>query len=68
MFDNKLFEEWLDKEANKAMQKVVSGKAITTNETTILALKGQASYLARRRKHFRDEAIKLRKNSSFADL
>ncbi len=46
MFDNKLFEDWLNKEATKAMQKITSGKAITSNEKIFLALKAQANYIA----------------------
>lgn len=52
-----MFDNWLDGQANLAMQKVVWGekiKGLSLNEVMVLAVKGQTSYLARMRKELRD--------------
>jgi enoyl reductase-like protein len=60
MFDNKLFEDWLDTEANKAMQKITSGKSTNSNEMMILVLKAQTNHIAHMEQDLRKEMIALR--------
>ena len=45
MFDNKLFEEWLDKEVAKAYPKLDTGEPLKFEEILILYLKSQTEAL-----------------------
>ena len=45
MFDNKLFEEWLDKEVAKAYPKLDTGEQLKFEEILILYLKSQTEAL-----------------------
>jgi hypothetical protein len=60
MFDNKLFEDWLDAEANKAMQKITSGENTTSNEMMVLVLKAQTNHITHMEQDLRGEMIALR--------
>ena len=62
MFDNKIFEDWLDKESNKAMQKIISGQTTTSNEMMILVLKAQTNHIEHMEQDLRGEMISLRKD------
>ncbi|KAA0445818.1 MAG: hypothetical protein FXV80_01785 [Candidatus Thioglobus sp.] len=62
MFDNKLFEDWLDKEANDAMQKITSGEPTSPNEMMVLVLKAQTNHITHMEQDLRGEMITLRKD------
>ena len=40
MFDDKFFDDWLDGQAQKVMEKVASGEGIAPEQMMILMLKG----------------------------
>ena len=44
MFDNNMFEEWLDKKAAEVFEKVGRGESIRSEEMMILVLKAQANH------------------------
>lgn len=62
MFDNTLFENWLDEQANRAMQKVTQGEALSSNEMMILVLKAQTNHIAHLEKDLRGEMVALRQD------
>ena len=46
MFDDKFFEDWLDSQAQKVMEKVASGEGIAPEQMMILMLKAQTNHFA----------------------
>jgi exonuclease VII large subunit len=46
MFDNQIFEDWLDAQARKAMDKIGNGESIAPEQMTILVLKAQTNHFA----------------------
>ena len=46
MFDDKLFDDWLDGQAQKVMEKVASGEGIAPEQMMILMLKAQTNHFA----------------------
>lgn len=62
MFDNKFFEDWLNKESTKSMQKIISGEATTPNDMMVLVLKAQTNHIEHMDKDLRGEMISLRKD------
>ena len=46
MFDNQIFEDWLDAQARKAMEKIGNGESIAPEQMTILVLKAQTNHFA----------------------
>ena len=46
MFDDKFFDEWLDRQAQKVMEKVASGEGIAPEQMMILMLKAQTNHFA----------------------
>jgi ElaB/YqjD/DUF883 family membrane-anchored ribosome-binding protein len=46
MFDGKFFDEWLDGQAQKVMEKVASGEGIAPEQMMILMLKAQTNHFA----------------------
>ena len=44
MFDNSMFEDWLDKKAFEVFQKVGRSESIRSDEMMILILKAQANH------------------------
>ncbi len=62
MFDNQLFEEWLDTEATKAMQKIASQKAVSQNEMMVLVLKAQTNHIAHLEADLHGEMRRLRED------
>lgn len=62
MFDNTLFEQWLDSEAQKAMQKIVNQEAINQNEMMILVLKAQTNHITHLELDLRGEMKALRED------
>ncbi len=55
MFDNKVFDDWLDAQAQKAMNQIGNSEAISPEQMTILVLKGQTN-------HFHHLDIELRED------
>ena len=69
MFDNNMFEEWLDKKAAEVFEKVGRGESIRSEEMMILVLKAQANHfmhldtdLRREMKDLREDMLELRKD------
>ena len=62
MFDNTLFETWLNEQATCAMQKVAQGEALSSNEMMILVLKAQTNHIAHLEEDLRGEMIALRQD------
>lgn len=46
MFDDKFFEDWLDSQAQKVMEKVASGEGIAPEQMMILMLKAQTNHFS----------------------
>jgi DNA repair exonuclease SbcCD ATPase subunit len=46
MFDDKFFDDWLDGQAQKVMEKVASGEGIAPEQMMILMLKAQTNHFA----------------------
>lgn len=44
MFDDKFFDDWLDSQAQKVMQQVADGQAISPEQMMILMLKAQTNH------------------------
>jgi hypothetical protein len=55
MFDNQVFDDWLDAQALKAMNQIGNSEAISPEQMTILVLKGQTN-------HFHHLDIELRED------
>ena len=69
MFDNNMFEEWLDKKAAEVFEKVGRGESIRSEEMMILVLKAQANHfmhldtdLRSEMKDLREDMLELRKD------
>lgn len=69
MFDNNMFEEWLDKKAAEVFEKVGRGESIRSEEMMILVLKAQANHfmhldtdLRREMKDLREDMKDLRED------
>jgi uncharacterized protein YhaN len=61
MFDDKFFDDWLDSQAQKVMEKVASGEGIAPEQMMILMLKAQTNHFAHLDVELRNEMIDLRK-------
>jgi hypothetical protein len=46
MFDDKFFDDWLDNQAQKVMEKVAGGEGIAPEQMMILMLKAQTNHFA----------------------
>ena len=62
MFDNLGFEQWLDENAKKAMQKVTSNEALNSEEIIVLVLKAQTNHITHLEQDLRGEILMLRKD------
>ncbi len=62
MFDDKFFEEWIDSQAQKLMEKVASGEGIAPEHMMILMLKAQTNHFAHLDVDLRNEMIALRED------
>ena len=62
MFDDKFFEQWLDNQAQRVMNLVVDGKAITPEEMMVLVLKAQTNHFAHLDIELREEMKGLRED------
>ena len=62
MFDDKFFEDWLNTQAQKVMEKVASGEGIAPEQMMILMLKAQTNHFAHLDVDLRNEMILLRED------
>ena len=62
MFDDKFFEQWLDNQAQRVMNLVADGKAITPEEMMVLVLKAQTNHFAHLDIELREEMKGLRED------
>lgn len=57
MFDNSLFESWLDQAATTAMERVTKNEELEPNDMMILVLKAQTNHIAHLNKDLKEEMI-----------
>lgn len=62
MFDEKFFEEWLDSQAQKVMDKVANGEGISPEQMMILMLKAQTNHFVHLDVDLRNEMKALRED------
>ncbi len=62
MFDDKFFDDWLDSQAQKVMEKVASGEGIAPEQMMVLMLKAQTNHFAHLDVDLRNEMILLRQD------
>lgn len=62
MFDEQSFTNWLNQEAEKAMQRVTSGESLKTEEIIILTLKAQTNHIAHLEQDLRGDILALRQD------
>ena len=62
MFDDKFFDEWLDSQAQKVMEKVASGESVAPEQMMILMLKAQTNHFAHLDVDLRNEMVLLRED------
>ena len=62
MFDDKFFDDWLDSQAQKVMEKVASGEGIAPEQMMILMLKAQTNHFAHLDVDLRNEMVLLRED------
>ena len=62
MFDDKFFDDWLDSQAQKVMEKVASGDGIAPEQMMILMLKAQTNHFAHLDVDLRNEMVLLRED------
>jgi tetrahydromethanopterin S-methyltransferase subunit G len=64
MFDDKFFEQWLESQSQRVMQKVTEGHGIVSEELMILLLKAQTNHFAHLDQDLRNEMLELRKDQT----
>ncbi len=62
MFDDKFFDDWLDSQAQKVMEKVANGESIAPEQMMILMLKAQTNHFAHLDVDLRNEMVLLRED------
>ena len=62
MFDDKFFDDWLDTQAQKVMEKVASGEGIAPEQMMILMLKAQTNHFVHLDIDLRNEMVLLRED------
>ena len=62
MFDDKFFDQWLESQSQRVMQKVADGQGITSEEMMILMLRAQTNHFEHLDQNLRNEMIELRKD------
>ena len=62
MFDDKFFEDWLENQAQKVMEKVANGEGIAPEQMMILMLKAQTNHFAHLDVDLRNEMVLLRED------
>jgi hypothetical protein len=60
MFDDKLFDEWLDSQSKLIFTRLTAGESLRPEETIILVLKAQTNHFAHLDQDLRQEMIQLR--------
>lgn len=62
MFDDKFFDDWLDSQAQKVMEKVATGEGIAPEQMMILMIKAQTNHFAHLDVDLRNEMKLLRED------
>ena len=62
MFDNDLFETWLDTKSQEIVEKMGSGEALSSEEMIVLVLKAQSNHFAHLDKDMRKDMRDLRED------
>jgi uncharacterized coiled-coil DUF342 family protein len=62
MFKDDIFESWLDKKANEIMEKLGSGKALSSEEMMVLVLKAQTNHFSHLDIELREDMKDLRED------
>jgi hypothetical protein len=62
MFDDKFFDDWLNSQAQKSMEKVANGEGVAPEQMMILMLKAQTNHFAYLDIDLHNEMITLRQN------
>jgi len=62
MFDDKFFDNWLESQAQKVMEKVANGEGIAPEQMMILMLKAQTNHFAHLDVDLRNEMVLLRED------
>nr|VFJ70872.1 MAG: hypothetical protein BECKFW1821C_GA0114237_10258 [Candidatus Kentron sp. FW] len=62
MFDNDVFEKWLDTKSQEIVEKMGRGEALRTEEMMVLVLKAQANHFHHLDKDLRNEMKTLRED------
>jgi ElaB/YqjD/DUF883 family membrane-anchored ribosome-binding protein len=65
MFDDKVFEDWLDAQARKAMEQIGNSEAIAPEQMTILVLKAQTNHFSHLDVELREDMKSLDTRLSF---
>jgi predicted nuclease with TOPRIM domain len=64
MFENNIFEKWLDEKSQELVNKIGSGEALSSEEMIILVLKAQSNHFYHLDKDLRDEMRELREDTT----
>jgi uncharacterized coiled-coil DUF342 family protein len=64
MFENNIFEKWLDEKSQELVNKIGSGEALSSEEMIILVLKAQSNHFYHLDKDLRDEMKELREDTT----
>ena len=62
MFEDNIFEQWLDTKTKEIVIKMGDGKALSSDEMIILVLKAQTNHFVHLDQDLRTEMIELRKD------
>ncbi len=62
MFEDNIFEQWLDAKTKEIVTKMGEGKALSSDEMIILVLKAQTNHFTHLDQDLRAEMIELRKD------
>jgi len=62
MFDNDIFEQWLDKKAQEIVEKMGANESLTSEEMIVLVLKAQSNHFAHLDKDMRTDMRELRED------
>ncbi len=62
MFDNQLFEDWLNTQSTDAMKKITENQPVSANEMMVLVLKAQTNHIIHMEKDIHSEMVALRKD------
>jgi ABC-type thiamine transport system ATPase subunit len=60
MFDDKLFDEWLDSQSKQIFTRLAAGESLRPEEMIILVLKAQTNHFAHLDQDLRQEMMQLR--------